>query len=482
LIDIINFFLSKNFSKFLPFIIFFSSSLCAEVSKSETNSPINKKWDFVKSDEKKEKYTKEGIIWTESGSAELTKGPFFERGKVKANTPPYKKDQFKANTPLYKKDQFKAKTPLYKKDQVIPSSYLNSKKELEDYIIDTGDSISIDFFPAEELSGVFSVDEEGELFLPRLNETFVRGLTKSELKTLLETRYAEFLVDPKITVRIAFFKSIRVLASGELRNPGFYKFPAYQSRSFVNLDDSDNSELDSFMGTNIEQLDKGQNFKSNNKSSNDLIVKRSSENLTTISDVIKKAGGITSKTDLSRIEIIRDIPLGKGGGKKRTIIDFNSYVNGLDPTTDVRIFDGDTLFFPKLSKVNPSQIPQSILSGISPKFISVNLFGRVESPGVLKLPLEATLSDAIDISGPVRPLSGKIVLIRYKKDGTILKKNIAYSARAKRGSKGNPYLKEDDLITVKDSFYGKAAGIIGEFTAPFFGIYSTKEIIDGFGD
>ena len=52
----------------------------------------------------------------------------------------------------------------------------------------------------------------------------------------------------------------------------------------------------------------------------------------------------------------------------------------------------------------------------SPKFISVNLFGRVENPGVIKLPLEASLSDAIDLSGPIKPLSGKIVLIRYNKD------------------------------------------------------------------
>ena len=161
-------------------------------------------------------------------------------------------------------------------------------------------------------------------------------------------------------------------------------------------------------------------MQSNNQSSQDLVVKRSNESLTTISDVIRKAGGITSKTDLSKIEIIRDVPLGKGGGKKRAIIDFNSYLYKSDPTNDIRIFDGDTLFFPKLSKPNPNQIPKSILSGISPKFILVNLFGRVENPGVVKLPLEAVLSDAIDISGPIRPLSGKIVLIRYAKDGTVI--------------------------------------------------------------
>jgi len=367
------------------------------------------------------------------------------------------------------------------KNNQIEIEYLESRNELEDYIIDTGDSISLEFFPADELSGVFPVNEEGELLLPRLDETYVRGLTTSELKSLLEKRYFEFLIDPDIKVRIAVFKSIRVLARGELRNPGFIKFPAYKSVSYITLD-KNTSNSDSLVGLNNEQLEIGQNSKLNNQSSANLIVKRSSENISTISDVIRQAGGITSKTDLSRIEVIRDVPIGKGGGKKRAIIDFNSYLNESDPTNDIRILDGDSLFFPKLSKVDPNQIPKSVLAGISPRFISVNLFGRVETPGFVKLPLEATLSDAIDLSGPITPLSGKIILIRYETDGTIIKKNISYSARAKRGSKRNPYLKEDDLISVKNSLLGKSTGIIREFTAPFIGIYSTKELIEGFDD
>ncbi len=99
---------------------------------------------------------------------------------------------------------------------------------------------------------------------------------------------------------------------------------------------------------------------------------------------------------------------------------------------------------------------------------------------MIKLPLEASLSDAIDLSGPIKPLSGKIVLIRYNKDGTITKKNISYSARAKRGSKRNPYLEANDLISVKNSFLGKSTGLIREITAPFVGIYTTKEIIESF--
>ena len=361
----------------------------------------------------------------------------------------------------------------------IELEYLESRNELEDYIIDTGDSISIEFFPADELSGEFSVNDEGELLLPSLDETFVRGLTTSELKSLLEKRYAEFLIDPDIKVRIGLFKSIRVLARGELRNPSFLKFPAYKAVSSTTSYQNNNSEFGLSIGNDYEKFGLGQKSKSKNRSADNVEVKRSSENVVTISDVIRKAGGITSATDLSRIEIIRDVPIGKGGGKKRTLIDFNSYINKSDSTNDIRIFDGDILFFPKLNKSDPSQIPKSILSGISPKFISVNLFGRVETPGVVKLPLEATLSDAIDVTGPIKPLSGKIVLIRYEKDGTVIKKNISYSARAKRGTKRNPYLKEDDLISVKNSIFGKTTGVIKEVTAPFFGIYSTKELIEG---
>ena len=53
--------------------------------------------------------------------------------------------------------------------------YLESKKELEDYIIDTNDSLFIEFYPAEEFTNTYKVNAEGEILLPRLDETYVRG-------------------------------------------------------------------------------------------------------------------------------------------------------------------------------------------------------------------------------------------------------------------------------------------------------------------
>ena len=358
--------------------------------------------------------------------------------------------------------------------------YLESRNELEDYIIDTGDKLFIEFYPARELTNMYKVSAEGEILLPRLDETYVRGLTKTELEKLLEKRYLEFLIEPELKVRIAEFKSLRVLVQGEVRYPGLYKFPPYTSGLF--LDFLQNNNDDSVKNKSQQRTNEAGIELDNRQTINSINVKKTSENITTISDVIRKAGGITSFTDLSRIEIIRDIPIGKGGGKKRAFINLNSYLNESDDSNDLRIFDGDKIFFPKLSQSYPKQIPKSILSGLSPRFITVDIFGRVENPGNVKLPLEATLSDAIDITGPIRPLSGKIVLIRYEIDGTVVKKNISYSARAKRGSINNPFVKQGDLISVKNSFLGKSTGFIREVTAPFVGIYSTKSIIESFND
>ena len=440
-------------------------------------------------------------------------------------------------------------------------SYLNPRNDLRNYTLDEGDTLAIKFLNTPELNVNQTIDQEGEIYLSRLKSTYIKGLNIYQLKNLLEEKYKEFLIDPEIEIRIsgfrfmgsgiysinnegelmlpllketyvrglttneisnllskkylnseyisseveiriANFKPQRILINGEIRNPGIYKFAGYSSGEFLAVenikdDTSQKGEMENDTEDSIskeidgDNMTKGQlnrresnaslnQISQNNNTRQSFQIKRPSENFTTISNAIRKAGGITSKTDLSRIEIIRDIPIGKGGGKQRAVVDFTSFLNESDPTNDIRLFDGDRIFLPKLATASSDIIPKSILSGLSPRFITVDIFGRVENPGTVKLPLEASLSDAINLTGPIRPLSGKIVLIRYNKDGTILNKNISYSARAKKGSKRNPFVKQGDLISVKNSLLGKSTGIIREFTAPFIGIYSTKEIIESF--
>tara|TARA_Y100001968_G_scaffold309061_1_gene328506 strand:+ start:405 stop:725 length:321 start_codon:yes stop_codon:yes gene_type:complete len=83
-------------------------------------------------------------------------------------------------------------------------------------------------------------------------------------------------------------------------------------------------------------------------------IKKDNQYLNTLSNAIQKAGGLTSYSDLSKIEIIRDIPIGKGGGKKRAFIDFRSYIKNRDDTYDIRLFDGDAIFILSLKEKDPT--------------------------------------------------------------------------------------------------------------------------------
>ena len=40
----------------------------------------------------------------------------------------------------------------------------------------------------------------------------------------------------------------------------------------------------------------------------------------------------------------------------------------------------------------------------------------------------------------------------------------------------------EPCLVPKDSIFGKTSGVLKEFTAPFVGIYSTKELIEGFSE
>ena len=62
------------------------------------------------------------------------------------------------------------------------------------------------------------------------------------------------------------------------------------------------------------------------------------------------------------------------------------------------------------------------------------------------------------------PLSGKVFLIRYNPDGSLLRKSIRYSASAKPGSEKNPYLISGDLVTVKNSILGRTSGTLKAIT------------------
>ena len=221
----------------------------------------------------------------------------------------------------------------------IETSYLESRRELDDYILDTGDTLDINFVGVPDFKGSFTIDAQGEIYFPGdedIKEVYVRGLTVSELEDLLEKKFKNIIITPKINIKISTFKPIRILIRGEVRDPGLITFDA------IKVNKEENIIINESML--MQDINNSQNLNSNSsKRFSTTNIKRKNNLVSTLSNAIRKAGGLTSYSDVSQIEIIRDIPISKGGGKKRAVINFETYLKESDNSYDIRLFDGDSI-------------------------------------------------------------------------------------------------------------------------------------------
>ena len=342
------------------------------------------------------------------------------------------------------------------------TTYFDKTHKLKNYILDSGDVLNIKFIKTPELNGIHLIDSEGQIFLPRLNYVYVKNLTIEQLELLLKKSYSKYLIDPEIYINLKQFRSVRVVISGAVRNPGNYLFsnnlPIYEQIK----SDTDKYSID------YKDINTFSNYSSNNLQSRFL---------TRVSDLILRSGGLIKESDISNIVINRKIPLGNGGGIEKIKIDLSKKQLSND-LNDLRLYDSDEVYVPFNNSPDSDLIVDSIKRGLSPKFIDVSVMGKVENPGKVLVPLEGSLSDALAITGPRKPLSGKVFLIRYLRNGELSRRYINYSANAKPGSKKNPFLKKDDKIIVTNSLFGRSAGIIRAVTEPFIGIYTTKSVFE----
>lgn len=81
-----------------------------------------------------------------------------------------------------------------------------------------GDVLRLKIWLEPDLSGDFTVDEAGQVTLPRLGVTPVTGLSSDQLREQLVVRYREFLNNPSI--EIIPLRRISIL--GAVQKPGIY--------------------------------------------------------------------------------------------------------------------------------------------------------------------------------------------------------------------------------------------------------------------
>ncbi|KZN68462.1 SLBB domain-containing protein [Pseudoalteromonas luteoviolacea] len=91
-----------------------------------------------------------------------------------------------------------------------------------DYVLASGDVISISLYGKETSIHELMIDREGRLSIPNFSPAYVAGLTYKELKQLVKNKVSTEAIGLKAFVSIAELRSLRVLVVGEAYKPGSY--------------------------------------------------------------------------------------------------------------------------------------------------------------------------------------------------------------------------------------------------------------------
>ncbi|MGA9378935.1 MAG: SLBB domain-containing protein, partial [Phormidium sp.] len=203
--------------------------------------------------------------------------------------------------------------------------------------------------------------------------------------------------------------------------------------------------------------------------------------LPTLSQAIQQAGGITQLADIRRIEIRRNTRLGT---QQILVSNFWQLLQSGDRNQDLILQQGDTIFVPTAQDVNPSEAPQIASSSLSPANIRVNVVGEVTRPGILQVPPNTSLNQALLAAGgfnPTRARKSFVELLRLNPNGTVTKRNVTVNFSRGINEDANPILRDNDIIVVNRSFAAEVTDGLRIWLDPisnFFSIFNLIRIFE----
>jgi polysaccharide export outer membrane protein len=172
-----------------------------------------------------------------------------------------------------------------------PSAEFEAAPKEGVYVIGTGDRLRIDVWQNDKLSvSEIPVRPDGKITIPLIDDVQAAGLTTDELKAVLAQELAEFIQNPTVTVVLIAPLSKRAFVLGEVRSPGVVS-----------------------LGAEMRVL-----------------------------EAITSAGGFSTYADKSEVRVIRYVD----GKELDYRFDYDAYVAGRAPGTNVLLRPGDTVLVP----------------------------------------------------------------------------------------------------------------------------------------
>lgn len=158
------------------------------------------------------------------------------------------------------------------------------------YQLQKGDVFTLFIFGKKEQVTELLIDNEGEVFIPNIGPIIVAGLSISEANEKIQIKLKRKYVNFDSQIKLNSTKSVMILISGNVHNPGSYNVNKYES----------------------------------------------------IFSALSRANGVTKTGSLRNIKLL------KSGGKKVSIDLYNYLLNG-EPQDSISFSEGDILFIPAIT-------------------------------------------------------------------------------------------------------------------------------------
>ncbi|MBD2577608.1 SLBB domain-containing protein [Oscillatoria sp. FACHB-1406] len=205
--------------------------------------------------------------------------------------------------------------------------------------------------------------------------------------------------------------------------------------------------------------------------------------LPTLTRAIKEAGGITQLADVRNVQLRR---LTKSGTEQLIAVNLWQLLQSGDISQDTVIQDGDTIIVPQASEISAAEAAEIAKAQFSPDTIKVAVSGEVRQPGIVNIPPNTPLNQAIMTAGGFnrsRADNDRVTLIRLNPDGSVVSREVPIDISQGISEQSNPLLRDNDIIVVGrnrataiadslDDFLRAGANALSWFSIPsrIFGI------------
>ena len=306
----------------------------------------------------------------------------------------------------------------------IRNDFLNK----DNYLIGPGDQLNITFLDVEEFTGIYTVLSDGTIQLPLIGSIYVSEKTLDEATLFLVNNFKKELLRPDLFINVADPRPILVSVIGETSRPGIYSLDK----------DKDQYQYSGFP---------------------------------TVIDAIRKSGGFTQSANLKEVMLVRKIN-GKDGNFKKAKLNLLELMIKGDQSHNPYLMDGDIINLTKATS-NESIDPSITKSNINPEFISVQVVGAVNNPGLKNLLPDTTLVQAVYFAGgPIewRANKGNVELIRINNNGSASLGSYRLNLNQGVSNEKNPILNDGDIVKVNSNTISKVGKGLGVVTEPISGV------------